>query len=250
MTTAPPAAAPDQAVTPDPAVTRHPAVTPTPADLAPLRAADRAMLRDLRRLAGLADGLAAGTIAMPERRALALGEWVERTCEEIRHRHEGEEALLWPVLERHAGRAPDLSELRDAHVALHGVLGEVRRGTRTVVAALLLRPTALATAADFARMRTLARRFAELAELLDEHLVDAHRELAVALERVPRGPWLLAMRALHGTAPDPAFTAARARDVARREEVADVDAALGGRGLTGPLARRSLRRRERLVFGD
>lgn len=247
MTTAPPA---DPRADPDRTDPDRTDGRPTPADLAPLRAADRAMLRDVRRLTELADGLAAGTIAVPERRALALADWVERVCEEIRHRHEAEETLLWPVLERHAGRTLDLSGLRDDHVALLGLLGEVRRSTRAVVAALLVRPTAVATAADFARMRTLARQLAELGELLDEHVDDARRELADALDRVPRESWRRATRALHGTAPDPGFTAARAREVARREEVDAVDTALGGRGLAGPLARRSLRRRERLVFGD
>ncbi|MEJ2890144.1 hemerythrin domain-containing protein [Actinomycetospora aeridis] len=222
----------------------------SPGDLAPLRAADRATLADVRRLARLADGIAGGTVPLGERRAWALGDWVERVSEEIRHRHEAEEALLWPVLERHAGRTLDLSGLRDDHVALRGLLGEVRRGTRGAVDAVQLRPIAVASAEDFARLRRLARLLGELADLLDEHRRDAERELDEVLARVPREDWRRATRLLHAGAPDPAFTAARARAAAGPDEVAAVEGALGGRGLTGALARRGLRRRERSVFGS
>jgi hypothetical protein len=226
--------------------------SPTPdatQDLVPLRVADRAVLRDVRRLARVADGLAAGTETVTERRALAVADRVERVCEEIRHRHEAEEGLLWPLLERHAGRTLDLSGLRDDHAALRGLLGEVRRGMRGVLGALLLRSTALATTEDFGRMRALADRLTELDELLDEHLRDSARELAGAVVTVPRDAWRRAVRALHATAPDRGFTAVRAHDVAAPHEVDAVDAALGGRGVAGPLARRALHRRDRLVFG-
>ncbi|MFC5137706.1 hemerythrin domain-containing protein [Actinomycetospora rhizophila] len=224
--------------------------SPTDRDLAPLRVTDRALLADVARLARLADGIAAGTVPLGERRALAVGDWVEHVCEAIRHRHEGEEAGLWPVLERHAGRTLDLSGLRDDHVALRGLLGEVRRATRGLVGAVLVRPIAVASAEDFARIRRLARLLGELADLLDEHRRDAERELRGLLPRVPRAEWLRAARDHHAEAPDPAFTAARAHATAAPGELAAVDAALGGRGLAGVLARRALRRRERLVFGD
>ena len=223
--------------------------SPTDRDRAPLRVTDRALLADVRRLARLADGIAAGTVPLGERRALAVGDWVERVCEAVRHRHASEEAVLWPVLERHAGRGLDLSGLRDDHVALRGLLGEVRRATRGVVGALALRPIAVASAEDFARIRRLARLLDELADLLDEHRQDAERELACVLPRVPREDWLGAVRALRTGSSDPAFTAARAHVTAGPEDVAAVDAALGGGGLSGALARRALHRRERLVFG-
>ncbi|MDD7938652.1 hemerythrin domain-containing protein [Actinomycetospora lutea] len=224
--------------------------SPTARDLAPLRVTDRALLADVRRLAHLAEGVAAGTVPLVERRALALGDWVERVCEAIRHRHDGEEAVLWPVLERHAGRTLDLSGLRDDHVALRGVLGEVRRATRGLVGAVLVRPIAVASAEDFARIRRLARLLGELADLLEEHRRDAERELRDELARVPRAEWRRAARDHHAETPDPVFTSARARAAAAPGDVAAVDEALGGRGLPGVLARRALRRRERLVFGD
>ncbi|GAA4931160.1 hemerythrin HHE cation binding domain-containing protein [Actinomycetospora succinea] len=225
-------------------------VSPTDRDLAPLRVTDRALLADVRRLARLADGIAAGTVALGERRALAVGDWVEHVCEAIRHRHDGEEAVLWPVLTQHAGRTLDLSGLRDDHVALRGLLGEVRRATRGLVGAVAVRPIAVASAEDFARIRRLARLLGELADLLDEHRRDAERELGAVLRGMPRADWLRAAGALHAGAPDPAFTAARAHATASSDDLAAVHAALGGRGLAGVLARRSLRRRERLVFGD
>ncbi|GAA4806680.1 hypothetical protein GCM10023200_50400 [Actinomycetospora chlora] len=215
------------------------------ADLTVLAVLDRALLGEVRRLARLAEGVAAGTVPVTERRALAVADHVERVCEAIRHRHEAEEDLLWVLLTRHAGRALDLSGLRDDHVALRGLLGEVRRGMRGVVAALMLRSLAVATAADFARMRTLAEGLAELAELLDEHVRDTGRELAAV--SVPADAWHRGVRALLATAPDRAGIAVRLRATATPGEVAAVDAALGR---AGTFARHALRRRERLVFGE
>ncbi|MHC1558742.1 hemerythrin domain-containing protein [Actinomycetospora sp. C-140] len=221
----------------------------TAGDLVPFGVVDRVTLRDVGRLARFADGLAAGTVAVTERRALAVAERIERVCEEIHHRHGAEETLLWPLLERHAGRALDLSGLRDDHVALRGLLGEVRRLARGVLAALLQRPTALATAEDFGRMRTLARRLAELTDLLDEHLRDSARELTDAVAAVPRDAWRRATRALFATAPDRVFTAVRAHEAATPDEARPLAAALG-RGVAGPFARRAVRRHDRLVFGE
>ncbi|PVZ13074.1 hypothetical protein [Actinomycetospora cinnamomea] len=99
-----------------------------------------AVPHDVRRLARLVEGLAAGSETVPPRRAQAIDEWVGQTCAELRTEHD-----------------PDLC----------GLVDEVRRGTRTVVRALLERPATVATPDDFARMRTLARRLDELAALLD-----------------------------------------------------------------------------------
>jgi hypothetical protein len=233
---------------PSPTTTPTAAASTAAADLTVLTVVDRALLDDARRLARLAEGVAAGTEPVTERRALAVADHVERVCEAIRHRHEAEEDLLWPLLERYAGRTLDLSGLRDDHVALRGLLGEVRRGMRGVVAALMLRPAAVATAADFARMRALADGLAELAELLDEHVRDTGRELAAAAGSVPADAWRRAVRALLATAPDRAALAVRARESAASDEAPALDAALGGRA--GTLARHGLRRRERLVFGE
>jgi hypothetical protein len=235
---------------PTPTTTDITTSTATPADLAVLAVVDRALLGDVRRLARLAEGVAAGTVAVSERRALAVADHLERVCEAIRHRHEAEEDLLWSLLTRHAGRTLDLSGLRDDHVALRGLLGEVRRGMRAVVAALVLRPVAVATAEDFARMRALAAGLAELAELLDEHVRDAGRELAGALATtpatVPADAWRRGVRALLATAPDRAGLAVRTREAAAPDEAPAVDAALGR---AGRFARHAQRRRERLVFG-
>lgn len=224
MTTAPPSTptpAPSPTPTPAPSPAPSPTLDPGPEltdVLVALRVVDRVVLRDVRRLARFAEGLAAGTVPVGERRALAVADWTERVCDEIRHRHDGED-----------------------HAALRGLLGEVRRGTRGVVAALLVRPTVLATAEDFARIRALADRLNDLAALLDEHTRTS--------PGAPQGPPTTrhrAARALFATAPDRGFTAARARAAAGVEEVAAVTAVVGG---AGPFARRALRRRERLVFG-
>lgn len=220
------------------------------AELLPLRLVHRVMVRDVRRLAGLADGLAAGTEAVPARRALAVGDWVERVCAEIAHHHDGEESLLWPVLERHAGPAVDLSGLRDDHAALRPLLGQVRRGARAVVAALLQRPAAVATVADFRRMRELAGDLQDLAELLAEHLADSERELGEVLAEVPAPAWRRAERALRAGAPDPAFTGARVLDAASSDEAAALRRVSGARPrMAMRAATVTLRRRERQVFG-
>ncbi|GLZ45712.1 hypothetical protein Acsp06_18970 [Actinomycetospora sp. NBRC 106375] len=245
MTLAPPSPTPGGPAPEEPATAGDVA----PSGLVPFDVVDRVTLRDVARLARFADGLAAGTVAVTERRALAVAERIERVCEEIHHRHDAEETLLWPLLERHAGRALDLSGLRDDHLALRGLLGEVRRLARGVLAALLQRPTALATAEDFVRMRTLARRLAELTDLLDEHLRDSARELTDAVAAVPKDAWRRATRALFATAPDRAFTAVRAREAATPDEARPLAAALG-RGIAGPFTRRAVRRHDRLVFGE
>lgn len=99
--------------------------------------------RDARRLAALVEGLAAGTVAVPPRRARAVDEWTGRWCAGLRAHVEDGDAVL-------------------------GLVDEVRRGTRAVVGALLVRPATVATAEDFARLRTLARRWDALADALED----------------------------------------------------------------------------------
>ena len=107
----------------------------------PERSLSPSAVLDARRLAALVEGLAAGTEAVPPRRARAVDEWTGRWCAALRaHAHDD------GVLE---------------------LIDEVRRGTRAVVSALLARPATVATTADFARMRNLARRLHELADALE-----------------------------------------------------------------------------------
>lgn len=220
-------------------------------ELLEVRLAHRLARRDTRRLALVADGLASGTSRFSEKRALAFGDQVERVCYEIARDHHGEDERVWPLLERHAGPAVDLTDLTGDHVALYALLDEVRRGARAVVAALVLRPSPVATARDFARMRDLAERLAELTELVEEHLADTERVLfAVLGAHVPRAAWHRALGEPAARRTGPWGAGRRVLSVATAAETAvlrDRDGTM--RALGRRLGAGRLRRRERLVYG-
>lgn len=215
-------------------------------ELLAVRLIHRLARRDTRLLAAVADGLASGTSRFTEKRALAFGDWVERVCLEFAHHHELEDTVLWPLLEDHAGSAVDLSDLRGDHMALRSLLGEVRRRSRAVVAALVLRPSAVATARDFTAVRELASTLAELADLVSEHLAETERvALAALVAHVPRTAWAVTLDELRAGTPEP-----RLRAVADPEELAGLRAAHGRWRETGlRLSASRLRRREHLVYG-
>lgn len=219
-------------------------------DLVTRRLAHRAARRDVRRLAELIDGLAAGTEPFPERRVLAFGAWVERVCAEVAHQQDAEEQVLWPVLERYGGAGVDVSGLRDDHDAIDAALAEVRRGTRAVVAALQVRPTAVATAADFARVRALAAALRGLADLLDDHLTGTECALDPVLRTdVPRAQWLRIEAEVRRRAADPRFALPWAAEVADGEERAALRAIVGPVAALGLALRRpGHRHRARSVF--
>lgn len=220
-------------------------------ELLEVRLAHRLARRETRRLAAVAEGLASGTSRFTEKRALAFGDQVERVCFEIARDHHGEDERVWPLLELHAGPAVDLTDLTGDHAALYALLDEVCRGARVVVAALVLRPSPVATARDFARMRDLAERLAELAESVEEHLADTERVLfAVLGAHVPRSAWHRALGEPAARRSGPWGTGPRMLSVATAAETAvlrDRDGAVRALGLRWASGR--LRRRERLVYG-
>lgn len=220
-------------------------------DLLPLRLTHRLARRDTERLTRAADGLASGTTRFDEKRALAFGECVERVCDEIARHHDGEDELIFPLVEAHAGAAVDLADLAADHVALHSLLGEVRRGARSVVAALMLRPAAVATATDFSRMRDLTAHLAELAEMLEEHRADSERVvLAVLTTHVPRAEWRRMQRVGRVRRTEPWAPGPRLLSVATPDEAAAIRARPGRAAVVAMrLAGARLRRRERLVYG-
>jgi hypothetical protein len=60
----------------------------------PERSLSPSAVLDARRLATLVEGLAAGTEAVPPRRARAIDEWTGRWCVEVRAQREHDDAVL------------------------------------------------------------------------------------------------------------------------------------------------------------
>lgn len=132
-------------------------------DLTSMLVIHRAMLADLGRLAAVLNGPATliGT------RAKAVRSYAASLLTEIDHHHANEDDLLWPVIERTAGQAIDLSPLSDDHQALGPVLARCR--------AVLGGP-----------QKELGAAIAGLKELLDEHIAEEEANaFPVILRYVP-----------------------------------------------------------------
>lgn len=209
-------------------------------DLLALRLAHRLARHDTRALAAVADGLATGREHVDDRRAAAFGDWVERVCDEFAAHVAAEEEVVRPLARRYGARTAE----RGTPDAL---LAEVRRGARSVVNALLVRPAAVATAGDFTRMRELATRLADLADHVDAHLAESERiDVSAVVARVPRAAWV----ALEGDEHRPWPAWSRLLAVATPAETAAWRARHGWPTATAARLRGAcLRRRARRVYG-
>ncbi|MFB4286406.1 hemerythrin domain-containing protein [Nonomuraea sp. ATR24] len=118
-------------------------------DLTSMYVIHRAMLADLRRLAA---ACARGGRDGPVRAYTAA------LLTEVHHHHANEDDLLWPVIERTAGHAVDLSPYTDDHQALGPVLDRCRAALDRDLAAL-------------------GHALTELLELLDDHIAEEESEL-------------------------------------------------------------------------
>ncbi|MEV7965690.1 hemerythrin domain-containing protein [Sphaerisporangium sp. NPDC088356] len=211
--------------------------TDTP-DTLGFRITHRAMRGDTRRLAAVTAEIASGRQSCDQARAAAISTFIAKLCEGIHHHHSMEDKVLWPVLERSAGAAVDLSDLSDDHSELDPLLDEVR-----------------SSATAFVTGRTAAGRLAALlgtlADLLDEHIEEEELTIFPIIEKyVSASDWLAVETAVRKGG-DAAFDLPRIGQYARPEELARL------RKIAGPvlsvmlaLTRGPHRRRQRLIFGS
>ncbi|WP_214415332.1 hemerythrin domain-containing protein [Sphaerisporangium fuscum] len=211
-------------------------MTSTP-DTLGFRIAHRAMRGDTRRLAAVTAEIAAGRQTCDRTRAAAISDFVAKLCASVHHHHTVEDEVLWPLLERSAGAAVDLSDLSDDHSELVPLLEEARRAAH-----------AFATGPSPAGR--LATVLATLADLLDEHIQEEERTIFPIIRTyVSAADWrMVENEARKGG--NIAFELPRIGEYARPEEMAQL------RELAGPvlslmlaLTRGPHRRRRRLIFG-
>jgi len=205
----------------------------------------RTMRADLHRLTALTERLADLRTGIGAKRAEALDAWVRGLCAEIHHHHEAEDRIAWPVIERHAGAAADLTGLTEDHAALDPLLADVRAGA----AAIVRGPSAELPA----QAGALAGRLARLRDTLDEHIEAEERELFPIIERhVPADEWDAVSKGVQKMpgGPSAGFQVPRVLAAATPDELGALREEAGPllpvmAALLGP----AHRRRERLVFG-
>ncbi|MEV0155528.1 hemerythrin domain-containing protein [Micromonospora sp. NPDC050686] len=222
--------------------------TETEPNLVGFRINHRTMRADTRRLADLADRVAAGQITYDLRRAKALRTYVRLLCDGIHHHHRMEDEVLWPVLERSAAAEIDLRELSDDHASLDPVLDEARAAVDELAAVLAAGSPAEGRAR--AAAGRLAAVLAQLRDVLDEHIEEEERLIFPVIQRyVSAADWDAVERAVRkGGALR--FELPRIERYARPDELAEL------KRMAGPVLRLMLaalrpgfRRREARVFG-
>lgn len=214
-----------------------PATTP---DLLGMRLAHRIMRGDLHRLSAVAQRLAAGE-PCDTRRAKALTRWVATLAEEIHHHHTVEDELTWPLIERSAGTAVDLTVLSDDHRALDPLLDDLRRAAAGFLDAPVYPERAAVLADALARVR----------DELDEHIENEEAELFPVIERyVAAADWQVMEKAIRKSGPPMGFVLPRIAEVTTPDELAAIKAEAGAPlVLLLALLRPRHARRVRLVFG-
>ncbi|MFD1536526.1 protein kinase domain-containing protein [Nonomuraea guangzhouensis] len=154
--------APARAVQKIPAAATREDGAPSP-DLTSMYVIHRAMLTDLRRLIELL----ARPAQLGDPRSRAVRGYTAALLTEIDHHHANEDDLLWPVIERAAGQAVDLTPYTDGHQALDPLLDRCR-------------------AALTGDLGALGRQLGELLGPLDEHITQKESELfPIVLRFVP-----------------------------------------------------------------
>jgi hemerythrin-like domain-containing protein len=211
-------------------------------DLLELRVAHAVMLRDLRRLAGLAAAIAAGSQQCDQRRARAIARYVAKVMDSVHEHHSAEDEVLWPVIAASTGDGVDLGELSDDHSALDPRMDRIR----AAASALATEPASEDAATG------LAIGLADLRDLLEEHIADEERTVfPVMLEHVSVTDWAEVTRQVRKRGGDIAFMLPRAVDSAAPQDVAALKRAAGPPLLVLlALVRPRHRRFERVVFGD
>ncbi|GIH27919.1 hypothetical protein Aph01nite_62290 [Acrocarpospora phusangensis] len=142
----------------------------TTPDLTGIRIIHRAMRGDLHRLVALTEAIGAGSVDVSPARAAALAKFVAAIRHTIHMHHTREDTIVWPLLERSAGAAVDLTDLSDDHSVLDPLLEEMAA-------------TGRAFAADRTAVAPLAAAIRKLSELLDEHIEEEERRIFPVIQK-------------------------------------------------------------------
>jgi hemerythrin-like domain-containing protein len=94
-------------------------------DLIAYQLVHAAMLRDVQRLADLADRVAAGATDVSRVRAHALRDYVRLLFTAIGHHHEGEDSIVWPVIADRVTDPTAMAQLTVDHQQLDPLFDEV-----------------------------------------------------------------------------------------------------------------------------
>ncbi len=139
-------------------------------DLFGFRLIHRTLRSGCRLLADATTAIAAGAPCPRERRD-AVVVFARNVLQEVTTHHQREDDVLWPVIAASAGAHVDLGPLADDHTALHAVL------ERTEAALTRFAADGPAAAGPLAVLLT------ELADELDEHIVDEEAEVFPVITR-------------------------------------------------------------------
>lgn len=214
--------------------------TATTPNLLGMRYVHRMMRLDLHRFTTVADAVAAGQTC-GDRRARAIVAWLRTLSAEIHHHHTVEDELCWPLIERSAGSAVDLTVLTADHRALDPLLAELDRTVDAFAAATDRHAAAVPLAALLRVLR----------DELDEHIESEEAAVFPVVEQYVSGEdWADLEKRIRKGGPPIGFLLPRFEAVIRPEERDEVRK-LGGPVMWGlfTLLRPAHRRRERLIFG-
>src|SRR4051812_8160392 len=136
------------------------------ADLTGFTMIHRALRSGTRDLADAAVAIGHGAPCPAPRREAYVG-FATEVLHEIHSHHSREDDVLWPVIAASAGAVVDLEPLSDDHTELHVVLTRAEEALRAFAEATDVR----AAAAPLGQVLT------EMADLLDEHIVEEEAEV-------------------------------------------------------------------------
>ncbi|RCG25837.1 hemerythrin domain-containing protein [Sphaerisporangium album] len=206
-------------------------------DLTGIRIIHRAMRGDLHRLLTLAEDLDAGRQRADAARAAAIARFTEDICAAIHHHHTREDEAVWPVIQRSAGAAVDLTDLSDDHSELDPLLDRVRLAAR-----------AFTSGRD--GISELEATVRTLSEHLDEHIEEEERRIFPIIEQyVSAVDWKALEKSLQSG--NVRFELAWVDQYADPDEMAHIRKIAGPiLGLLLTLVRPGHRRRRRLIFGS
>ncbi|GAA1013451.1 hypothetical protein Aple_054330 [Acrocarpospora pleiomorpha] len=210
----------------------------TTPDLTGIRIIHRAMRGDLHRLVALTEAIGAGRTDVSPARAAAIAHFVGQIRHTIHQHHTREDEIVWPLLERSAGAAVDLTDLSDDHSTLDPLLEEMESAGR-------------AFTANRDNIAPLAAAIRKLSELLDEHIEEEERRIfPVIAQYVTVADWERAETAIRKGG-SIKFDLAWVSQYATPAELAHI------RSKAGPIItlmiamiRPGHRRRQRLIFGS
>lgn len=218
-------------------------VPTTAPDLVGYQLVHTAMLRDVQRFADLAERIAAGATDVSRDRAHAIRDYLRQLFAAITHHHEGEDAIVWPVIADRVADPTAMAQLTVDHQQLDPLFDEVLIASER----LTVDPKSRVAADE------LAGWMRRLATGLDAHVALEERIVFPVLsEQVPFAEYEQMEQRIRkdGSLSDMAFVvpwmAAVATDDQREQALSKA-----GRSFRVLLAvtRRGYARRERAVFG-